>query len=869
MNNNRLEQNHIVAQSSKVLLVLLLPTLLLALLLCGLGQSTQASPVRQASCTLVPNPGFETPSPASWHNPGSSMTCGHRWSGSESHEGDHSAEIYGNQSGCVGDQGQWWCDFFAVQAGSQYTLCGWIKANGLSCRALCALAFYSSTSEGDVIGVFSSTQVTCPSDWTKVTTSTIIAPNGAQYARVYCKLIGVGTVWFDEIDVCEIKTTLAISKTDTPDPVKPGERLIYTITYGNTGNVTATQCVITEAYDKNVNFFDADPDPKPGSGNRVWEIVTLGPQRNGSIVVTVTVTRSLTNVRTLTNVVEMDCDETDPVSNTIPTTVIYPPDLDISKSGAPDPVNPGESLIYTITYSNTGNVAATHVVITETYDQNVSFSDADPDPKPDSGNRVWEVGTLGPQQGGFITVVVTVTRSLTNVRTLTNVVEMDCDETDPVSNTIPTTVTYLPDLDISKSAAPGPVKPGERLVYTITYSNTGNVTATHVVITETYDKNVSFFDADPNPKPGSGNRVWEVSTLGPQRGGSIAVVVTVTSSLANVRTLTNVVEMDCAENVTASYTETTVVSLIYLPIVLKNYPPIWHRSPLTNAVYSVAACPASPKDVVYAGTEGQGVYHSTTGGETWEFEDRMNGLAIMGLAVQSSDRQTAYAATWGGGVYKRSGTSWLPRNNGLGSCLHSNGAIVINPNEPHPLYVDIASELCTSNYGVFVSANGGELWSRANLANKNVGSLFIASKAPYTIYAGTDQGVFASTNGGAAWSELGDGLPEGKQVWAVIETPAGQVYAGTKDKGLYRLEGYQWKPVSINGSTEFTIYGLRYVQDSLYVATLDNGVYRLENSTWQYFNNGLEPLPAIYMMSSTNQRLYIATSSGVWWYPLP
>ena len=630
MSNNRLEQGHVVAQSSRVFLVLLLPTLLVALLLCGLSQRIQASPTRLTGTSMVPNHGFETPSPASWDHPESSSNCEHDWVITPRYEGDHAVAIYGNQSGCTDSQGRWRCYTFTIQAGSPYTFFGWIKADDLSGRALLTLAFYSTTSESDLISVFSSTLITGPSDWTRVSTSTdITAPPGAQYARVYCKLIGRGTVEFDDIHVNAVEApTLVVGKADAPDPVRPGQRLVYTITYRNTGNVPAGQVVVTETYDANVTF---------------------------------------------------------------------------------------------------------------------------------GGGRVWQVGTLGSQQSGLIVVAVTVTSPLTN--------------------------------------------------------------------------------------------------------GWI---------------LTNLVEIGCAEGVTASHIATTVVRSSYkvhLPLVLKDYPPSWHRGSLGTLAYSVAACPASPKDIIYAGTNGQGVYRSTDGGETWSYEGGTDRLAIMGLAVHPSDCQTAYAATWKGGVYKRSGTSWSQKKEGLGSCLYSNGAVVIDPNEPPRLYVGVRAAAGVSGCGVFVSTNGGDVWTRTQLANKDVGALFIASRTPYTIYAGTAEGVFTSIDRGNTWSELGRGLPGGKQVWAVIETPAGQVYAGTESKGLYRLEEDEWKSEPILGHTDLTIYGLRYVTDSLYVTTLSvrDGVYRLKDNKWYTFNNGLpQPSPEIYLyqMASTERRLYIATSSGMWWYLL-
>ncbi len=327
MKNNEFEENRVVARLSKVLPVLLLPALLLVFLLCGLSRRTQAGPTRPTGVNLVPNPGFETPSPAYWEDGGSSSPfCGRNWVGDISHSGDHSVRIWGSASFCTG----WWrCDHFTVSAGLPYTFSGWIKTNNLSDEAFLTLAFYTSTSSVDPIAEYTSSQVIGSSDWITATGSAI-APTGVYSARVYCKLSGTGTAWFDDIDARAIPTVtpiLVIDKSGAPDPVEPGQSLVYTITYSNTGNGDATQVVITETYDVNVESDAADPPPN--RDDRVWEVGTLGSHDSDFIVITVTVSNSLTDGLILWNRVEMGCSETDSVTDAITTTIDNPPPPDL------------------------------------------------------------------------------------------------------------------------------------------------------------------------------------------------------------------------------------------------------------------------------------------------------------------------------------------------------------------------------------------------------------------------------------------------------------------------------------------------------------------------------------------------------------
>jgi len=178
----------------------------------------------------------------------------------------------------------------------------------------------------DPIEEFDCGEVTGAVDWTKVTTDSVDAPSGARCARIHCTLTGRGSAWFDDIYAGRIGTpTIAIAKSDAPDPVKPGRSLVYTVAYSNIGDGPATDCVITETYDENVGFDDAAPPPEGGSAQRVWRVDALQPGDSDFIVITVTVNSPLTDVKTLTNWVEMDCKETVPAITATTTEVFRKP----------------------------------------------------------------------------------------------------------------------------------------------------------------------------------------------------------------------------------------------------------------------------------------------------------------------------------------------------------------------------------------------------------------------------------------------------------------------------------------------------------------------------------------------------------------
>jgi len=235
------------------------------------------------------------------------------------------------------------------------------------------------------------------------------------------------------------------------------------------------------------------------------------------------------------------------------------PILHLDKEDGSDPVEAGDYLTYTLTYSNTGNQTATGVVITDALDANVSYVNASPTPAgglPDA--PFWSISPLAPDATGQIRITVTATSPLTNGTILTNTAWLDADQTTAISATQSTTVHSRPVLTITKADYPDPVDAGGVVRYTLIITNSGNENASPVTVTEQYDPNVSFFYADPNPT--SGENVWVFPTLSAGDSESINIFVTVASPLPVGTVLTNEVTLDSGQTTPISATEITSVT---------------------------------------------------------------------------------------------------------------------------------------------------------------------------------------------------------------------------------------------------------------------------------------------------------------------
>ncbi|MBD3256752.1 MAG: DUF11 domain-containing protein, partial [Candidatus Lokiarchaeota archaeon] len=254
------------------------------------------------------------------------------------------------------------------------------------------------------------------------------------------------------------------------------------------------------------------------------------------------------------------------VTHTAHLTVLAP-FLHLDKSDDPDPVDAGAHLTYTLAYSNTGNLAAEGVVITDLLDANVSFESADPEPNGGTSDTpVWAIGSLAPGERGAINITVTVGSPLPNGTELVNLAELGTDwlgaeQSVPLSAVEHTTVRSRPVLTITKRDYPDPVTAGHTLRYDLIISNHGNANATTITLTEYYDPHTNVIYTNPPADAGSENRVWTtLPTLVVGEPQTVEVVVQVSSPLPVGAVLTNLVTLESGQTAPVTVTEVTSVA---------------------------------------------------------------------------------------------------------------------------------------------------------------------------------------------------------------------------------------------------------------------------------------------------------------------
>ncbi|WP_236808345.1 DUF7507 domain-containing protein [Amycolatopsis albispora] len=291
------------------------------------------------------------------------------------------------------------------------------------------------------LGISGATSFTCTmtapdDDVTNVATVTGTPPTGPDVSTQDDALVDV------------VHPAVTITKDVSPAAVREGDRVTFTLTVTNTGDVPLTGVQVAD----------------PLAAECARTIGSLAPSATTTFTCQVTAGQEgFTNTASVTGT-----DPTDrPVTDTDDATfVVQHPGISIEKTADEGPFHAGDQVTFTIKVTNTGDVPLTGVEVTD----------------PIAARCARTIGDLEP--GGSSTYTCTMTApddDVTNVATVTGTPPTGPD----VSTQDDAVVDVVhPGVQIDKSAEPGQVRPGDEVTYTITVTNTGDVPLTAVTVTD-------------------------------------------------------------------------------------------------------------------------------------------------------------------------------------------------------------------------------------------------------------------------------------------------------------------------------------------------------------------------------------------------
>jgi len=298
---------------------------------------------------------------------------------------------------------------------------------------------------------------------------------------------------------------LAITKTTAQLSAPIGELITYTLEWGVTGNEPADNVTISDTTPISTTFWAASPAPTSApavgaAGTVLWNLGTVSPTASGIVTLVVRVDSALVSGTLVVNqtIITDSTNLTDTDAVTLPATATA--NVVIVKSLSHDPVIVGTTLTYTLVYTNEGPSGADNVVVTDMLPAEVTYNGAVPAPTSGPNPLVWNLGTLAAGMTGTINITVTVSPSTTAPFSNNAVISTTTPNDRPDDNTSTVSSTVLiPALEISKEATPTVIVPGMPITYIVRITNTGQVTFSPLVLTDTLPPELHYVVGSGQP----------------------------------------------------------------------------------------------------------------------------------------------------------------------------------------------------------------------------------------------------------------------------------------------------------------------------------------------------------------------------------
>jgi len=267
-----------------------------------------------------------------------------------------------------------------------------------------------------------------------------------------------------------------------------------------------------------------------------WNIGSLAPNVGGRELLTVKVdtlvdgTTLLVDAAVLSGNINFQSRE----ARAMAVSRVYSGELELNLEINPGPVNPGQLIDSQITVSNpTGNVSGAlslRVLWPEELYGFVTTTSAGSCPgscRPGE-YMTWNLGNLGPNSSVTVSFNTTVLSLTENGRIIPIEAELYYESGLPARNISHSIIVQADSpLELSISPLPDPVSSGAKLVYELTYGNSGEINAENSRLDFPIPTGNRFLSASGGAQFSDGNVVWDFGRLAPGVGGKQQVTVEV------------------------------------------------------------------------------------------------------------------------------------------------------------------------------------------------------------------------------------------------------------------------------------------------------------------------------------------------------
>jgi uncharacterized repeat protein (TIGR01451 family) len=288
---------------------------------------------------------------------------------------------------------------------------------------------------------------------------------------------------------------MAISVSDSPDPVFVNSYVTYQAGVSNRGPDGATGVVITAQLPTGVRFEPNLSNSECAADAGIVTCAFASWDANAAGIVLVTVSPAAAG--TLELAFAVAANEPDPDlsnnSQTVTTEVLEPTQADVSLgfSGTAPSYPVGEPIRFAINVGNAGPATATGVTATLRLSPGLTAVNAGSCVQTDTGTTcTFPVGSLPPGTG--VSGILEITATTATRHSVQGTVTADQPDPDPSNNSASFgfAATSLADLAVQVTESGDPATPGLPLTYTATVVNLGPSTATDVEFVDTWSTTI-------------------------------------------------------------------------------------------------------------------------------------------------------------------------------------------------------------------------------------------------------------------------------------------------------------------------------------------------------------------------------------------
>ena len=387
---------------------------------------------------------------------------------------------------------------------------------------------------------------------------------------------------------------IALTKSDGLTMARPGDTLVYTLEYATLNPAPADNAVLTETVPANTSFNAAAStagwtEVVTGTGVYVFALGTVPGNITGTVDFAVDIDPAAAAGTVIANTAYFGEDYLPAAVMADDVTTVEVPVLTLTKDDGGVTVNPGDTIVYTLSYGNSGSYPSTGVMLTEFLPANTTFNAAASSAGwvLSGADYVYTIGSLAAGASGTVNFAVDVDAGLTEATTIQNMAHLEDDYlAAPVMATDDTPVEIIipgvPSLSLAKTSTVTEALPGDVVVYELAYANTSpDTNDTGVVITETLPEHTAFDSAGSSAgwtEASTGVYVYTVGPLAFGASGTANFAVMVHEGIPEtVTAITNTAQIgDDFANLETAQATTAIGQLpppasphLYLPLVTK------------------------------------------------------------------------------------------------------------------------------------------------------------------------------------------------------------------------------------------------------------------------------------------------------------